>query len=58
MTVFIELREKIKAFYARYDIYILPVVKFALAMVISSESITCWATSLSLIIFLWLPCSP
>ena len=34
MTVFIELREKIKAFYARYDIYILPVVKFALAMVI------------------------
>ncbi len=34
MTIFDELREKLKAFYARYDVYILPVLKFALAMVV------------------------
>ena len=34
MTIFDELREKLKAFYAQYDIYILPVLKFALAMIV------------------------
>ena len=34
MTIFDELRERLKTFYARYDIYILPVLKFILALIV------------------------
>ena len=34
MTVLIELREKIKGFFSKYDVYIIPVLKFALAMAV------------------------
>lgn len=33
MTALLELKQKIKNFYGQYDIYILPVLKFALALV-------------------------
>ena len=34
MTALLEIREKIKEFYSRFEVYILPVVKFALAFIV------------------------
>ena len=34
MTALLEIREKIKEFYSRFEVYLLPVVKFALAFIV------------------------
>lgn len=42
MTALLELKQRIKNLYSQYEIYILPVLRFVLARLISYGSIPIW----------------
>lgn len=42
MTALLELKQKIKGIYGQYEMYILPVLKFVLALVYFYGSIPIW----------------
>ena len=43
MTALLEIKQNIKRFYGQYEVYILPVLKFALAFVYFSGLTAIWA---------------
>lgn len=42
MTALLELKQKIKNLYGQYEVYILPVLRFVLGLIISSGSMQTW----------------